>query len=159
MDGTPRLPNRMRLRECEVVYRSRSIDVVVRRIGSSEDVYRLLGALQATHRVAESLWVVLLDTRGKLIAVHECARGGISSVLVEIAEVFRAALLVGASSVVIAHNHPSGEPTPSPEDHAFTTRVREAGRLLGISVADHVIVSSAGYFSFVDSGLWTQLPA
>jgi hypothetical protein len=59
----------MRLRECEVVYRSRLIDVVVRRASSREDVYRLFGSLGTTGRAAESLWVVLLDTRGKLLAV------------------------------------------------------------------------------------------
>ena len=137
----------MRLRECEVVYRTRKVDVVVKTISSSEDVYRLLGALQATHKVTESVWVLLLVSRSKLIAIHECARGGIASVAVDPQEIFRAALLVGASAIILAHNHPSGECRPSAEDFAFTSRVLAASAVLGIRALDDVVVGSDGYFS------------
>ena len=145
-------PRGMHLRECEVVYRSRSIDVAVRHFRSSEDVHRLLCAIGAAQRVSESVWVILLDARGKLIAVHECARGGVAHVSIDIAEVFRAALVIGANSLILAHNHPSGECEPSREDDAFTQRVYEAADLLGVKLLDHVVVAEGGYYSYIDAG-------
>jgi DNA repair protein RadC len=154
---TSKLNTTMRLRECEVLYRTRTVDVSIRHIRSSEDVYRLLRAMDATARAAESLWVLLVDARQKLIAVHECARGGISSVPVQPCDVFRAAIVAGASAVLLAHNHPSGECAPSPEDFAFTKAMRAAGALLGIPLLDHVVVASAGFYSFVDAGHMASL--
>ncbi|MEY4513595.1 MAG: hypothetical protein RLZZ450_5717 [Pseudomonadota bacterium] len=145
-------PTSMRLRECEVLYRARTVDVCVRHIRCSEDAYRLLGAMQAPARATESVWVLLLDARAKLIGVHECARGGITSARVQVGDVFRAALVAGAPSILLAHNHPSGDCTPSPEDFAFTTAVRKAGQLLGVNVLDHVVIACSGFYSFVDAG-------
>lgn len=150
-----RLAARMLVREREIVYRALMVDAVLRRVRSSEDVCRLLDALGATNHAAESLWVIRLESRGKVLAAHECARGPVASVPVDIRDVFRSALLVGASAVVIAHNHPSDKLTPITEDHSSTMRVREAGSLLGVGVADHVIVSGGGHFSFLEAGLWT----
>ena len=65
---------------------------------------------------------------------------------------FRNLLRETASGVIFVHNHPSGEPTPSPEDVALTARLRQAGDLLGIRVLDHIIIASEGYFSFLDAG-------
>ena len=145
-------PTTMRLRECELVYRARSLDVCVKRISSSEDAYRLLGAMDAARRVTESMWVLLLDVRQKVLGVHECARGGVTNVPVQLCDVFRAAVITGAPAVILAHNHPSGDCDPSPEDFAFTTAARNAGQLLGVSVLDHIVVACSGYYSFLDAG-------
>jgi DNA repair protein RadC len=119
---------------------------------TSEDVYRLLHALNATQRVTESFCVLLLDSRQKLLGIHECARGGVANVPIEVQEVFRVAIVVGARAILLAHNHPSGECSPSPEDVAFTARVQEASALLGIPLLDHVVVAENGYYSFADAG-------
>jgi len=69
-------------------------------------------------------------------------------------EVFKAAILANAATILCGHNHPSGDPQPSQEDRAITHRLAEAGKLLGINVVDHIIIGSAGrYFSFADEGL------
>ncbi|HEX5657581.1 MAG TPA: JAB domain-containing protein [Polyangiales bacterium] len=149
---TSKLPSTMRLRECEVLYRTRKLDVHVPRIASSEDVYRLLGAMDAPARATESVWVLLLDARQKVVGVHECARGGVASVPVMPCDVYRAAVVAGSNAIILAHNHPSGDCTPSPEDFAFTNRVQDGGKILGIHVLDHLVVATNGYFSFLDAG-------
>ena len=148
----------IRVRECEVVYRIRNCSAPTRQLTDSKAVHALLRGLGAHERATESLWAVLVDARKQLVAVHECARGSIGGVPVAIADVFRAAIIVGACGIVIAHNHPSGEPDPSPEDLVFTRLVRRAGGLLGVSVLDHVIVGRTRYISLLDTGQWPELP-
>lgn len=88
----------------------------------------------------------------RIIGFHEVARGSVASCAVVPADVFRYPLIAGAPAVVIAHNHPSGELAPSTEDLLVTTRLRDAGKLLGIALLDHIIVSEHGYYSFLDDG-------
>jgi DNA repair protein RadC len=97
--------------------------------------------------------VLLLSTKHQVIAYHEVSRGTLDTSLVHPREVFKAAILANASTVVLAHNHPSGNPTPSPEDHQITKRLARAGELLGIHVLDHVVVGDSGYVSFRERGL------
>jgi DNA repair protein RadC len=101
----------------------------------------------------EHLLAIPLDARNRTMGELPIARGGSSHCPVRPGDVFRALLQEGATSVVLVHNHPSGEPSPSPEDVAMTERLREAGEVLGIAVVDHVIVGREGYFSFLDAGL------
>jgi DNA repair protein RadC len=68
--------------------------------------------------------------------------------------VFKAALLANAAAIILAHNHPSGDPTPSPEDAVVTTRLRSAGTLLGVEVLDHVVIGDGRYVSFRETGRW-----
>jgi DNA repair protein RadC len=97
--------------------------------------------------------VLLLSTKHNVLGYHEVSRGTLDSSLVHPREVFKAAILANASAVILAHNHPSGNPTPSPEDHQITRRLSRAGELLGIHVLDHVIVGDSGYVSFRERGL------
>jgi DNA repair protein RadC len=94
----------------------------------------------------EHLVVLLLNTKSRILGLHAVAIGGIDSCLAEPRGVFRAALLANASRVILGHNHPSGDPTPSAEDEAMTRRMHEAGEVLGIDVLDHVIVGEDGRF-------------
>lgn len=96
--------------------------------------------------------VLLLSTRHTVNAIHEVGVGDIESVTARPREVFVAALLATAAGVVLAHNHPSGDPEPSEDDVAVTKRLVEAGRLLGIEVLDHIVVGDGRYVSLRERG-------
>jgi len=122
-----------------------------RPIRSPADVQRhFRGQLRDFHR--ESFHVLLLDGRHRLIATEEVSVGTLTASLVHPREVFRDAIRHAAAALVLVHNHPSGDPSPSAEDRSVTERLRSAGLLLGIRVLDHVIVASSGYFSFREAG-------
>lgn len=86
-----------------------------------------------------------LDARNKWIGAEIIAIGSMSGVQVHPREVFRAAIIAGAGSIIIAHNHPSGDLEPSPEDASLTARLAEAGELLGIPLLDHLIITDTDY--------------
>lgn len=92
---------------------------------------------------------------GSLADWPRIATGGgpLDTLLVHPREVFKAALLANAAAIVVAHNHPSGDPTPSPDDMEMTRRLVAAGGVLGMSVLDHIIVGHGGYYSFHEGGL------
>lgn len=94
-----------------------------------------------------------LDARHRLITEYEVSRGSLVASLVHPREVFRPAIRVAAAALIVVHNHPSGDPAPSPEDYAVTERLHRAGRLLGISLLDHVVVGDGRYVSFADGRL------
>ena len=96
--------------------------------------------------------ILWLSTKHRVIAYHEVSRGTLDATLVHPREVFKAALLANAAAIVLCHNHPSGEPTPSPDDLQLTRRLVGAGALLGVDVLDHVIVGDGRYYSFKESG-------
>ena len=94
-----------------------------------------------------------LSTKLRVIAYHEVSRGALNSTTVEPRDVFKAALLANAASVVVGHNHPSGDPNPSPEDGDLTRRLVAAGTIVGVPVLDHIIVGHGGrFFSFKQAG-------
>ena len=96
----------------------------------------------------ERFAVVYLDTRHRPIAVHDASVGTCDSAPVHPREVFGPAVMLAAAAVVVAHNHPSGDPTPSVEDRRVTERLRAAGELLGIELLDHLVIGDASCFSF-----------
>ncbi|MCH7616783.1 MAG: DNA repair protein RadC [Chloroflexi bacterium] len=118
-------------------------------IRSPEDVYALLFAEMALLD-REQLRVVLLSTRNEVLSVREVYRGNVSSALVRVAEVFSDAVREGCPSIIIVHNHPSGDPTPSAEDVALTKQLIDAGKLLGVEVLDHVVIAREGHKSLKD---------
>ena len=98
----------------------------------------------------ENFFCVLLDVRHRVLALHVISMGNIDSAPVHPREVFGPAVREAAAAVVIAHNHPSGDPHPSPQDRDVTERLRAAGTLLGIEVLDHVVVGADRYYSFAE---------
>ncbi|MCU0315498.1 MAG: JAB domain-containing protein [Fimbriimonadaceae bacterium] len=94
----------------------------------------------------EQLIVLMLTAKSDLIGVHVASIGNLTSAIVSPREVFKAAILANACSIIVAHNHPSGDPEPSTEDHEVTKTLKEAGKLLGIPLDDHIIVGSQGRF-------------
>jgi len=103
-------------------------------------------------RDVEQLGVVLLDTKHRVLRTTVVAVGSLNSAGIEPREVFREATLGGAAAIVIFHNHPSGDPTPSPDDHELTRRLVAAGVLMGIDVVDHIILGDVRYCSFKEMG-------
>jgi DNA repair protein RadC len=101
----------------------------------------------------ESFRVLLLDTRNRLIRTVEVYRGSLNTSVIRVGEVFRDAVRANAAAVIIAHNHPSGDPTPSPEDVAVTRAIVEAGRLLDIEVLDHLVIGKNCHVSLKAKGL------
>jgi DNA repair protein RadC len=98
----------------------------------------------------ETFFALLLDARRRILSMRVVSQGSADSALVHPREVFSPAVREGASAIVVAHNHPSGDPTPSPEDRAVTERLRRAGQLLGIELLDHVVVGDDRCFSFAE---------
>ena len=105
------------------------------------------------NKVSEHFVVLLLDVKNRVLGFDPVSKGGISGCVVLPADVFRGAIIGGASNVILGHNHPSGDPAPSAEDIALTKRLVEAGKILGIRVIDHIIVGEQGFFAFSDKDM------
>ena len=98
----------------------------------------------------ERVYVLHLDARGRPLGVHEAARGGLVSADVDLRLLLRAALLSGAASVIVAHSHPSGDPTPSPEDLALASTIGAGCRAVGLAMLDFVVVAGPRVWSRLD---------
>jgi DNA repair protein RadC len=125
-----------------------------KQIRSSADASTILHAFLAD--VDREYFVVLmLDQKNKVIGINTVSIGSLTASVVHPRECFKPAILSNAAAIILAHNHPSGQPQPSQEDRVLTVRLVAAGKLLGISVLDHVIIGdgTSAYFSFTDEGL------
>jgi len=100
----------------------------------------------------EEMMVVHLDAKNKPIGWQIISQGSLTLSIVHPREVFKGAILANSAAIVLAHNHPSGDPTPSSEDRELTSRLKMAGELLGIRLVDHIIVCDKSYRSFADEG-------
>lgn len=125
------------------------------KLQSPEQVYARFGA-QLRHERQELFYVLLMDSRHRLIRHVEVSRGSLNQSLVHPREVFAPALRESAAAILVLHNHPSGDPEPSPDDHEVTRRLVQAGEILGIRLLDHVVIGGDGYRSFARSG-WIPL--
>ncbi len=101
----------------------------------------------------EELWVMLLDTRNRVLRIDTIYRGSLNSSQVRVGELFKNAIRRAAAAIIVVHNHPSGDPTPSPDDVAVTRAIVQAGKLLDIEVLDHLIIGSGQYVSLKERGL------
>lgn len=124
-----------------------------RKLKQPEDAVALLrNFLEDADR--ENFVVVCLNTKSEPTAIHTVSVGTLNSNPVHPREVFKAAILANAATIILAHNHPSGDPTPSREDIEITERLKEAGEILGIEVLDHIIIGDNGRFvSFKARGI------
>jgi len=101
----------------------------------------------------EELWVMLLDTRNRVLRIDTIYRGSLNSSQVRVGELYKNAIRRAAAAIIVVHNHPSGDPTPSPDDVAVTRAIVQAGKLLDIEVLDHLIIGSGQYVSLKERGL------
>ena len=122
------------------------------RIRSPVDVYRYF-APRLADLPAEEFHVLALDSQSGVLRDLLVTRGLVNASLVHPREVFRGAIAEAAAGVIVVHNHPSGDPTPSADDRAATRQLVEAGRILDLPVYDHVVVGSGRYVSFAEAGL------
>ena len=121
-------------------------------INCPEDVRRLLGPEMAP-LAQEQLRVLLLNTRNQVMGQRVIYQGNVNSSMIRPAEVFRPAVIEAVPSIIISHNHPSQDPTPSPEDAAITRELAQAGKLLGIELLDHVVIGGERFVSLKERGL------
>ena len=121
------------------------------KLGSPEAVFGHFRA-RLRHARQEIFYVLLLDSRHRLIGEVEVSRGSLNQSLVHPREVFAPALRESAAAILVLHNHPSGDPQPSREDHEVTRRLARAGEILGIRLLDHVVIGADDYASFARSG-------
>jgi DNA repair protein RadC len=140
----------MWVREVEVVYkRGSSVKVGLQCTGPSAtaDILREWGICRNGQ---ERFCVVYLDNRSRVKYIEEIARGSLNSVGVDLKALFRGVILKETASIVLAHNHPSGDCTPSDEDIALTIKIAQAGDMLDIKVLDHLVIVDDGYCSIVE---------
>src|SRR6266852_4144099 len=128
-----------------------------RKLDSPELIYKLLGDEMRMLRT-ESLRVILLDTRYRLKRVEPVSLGSMNESIAHPREIFRPALIYSAFAVIVVHNHPSGDPSPSEADHRLTRRLSEAAQLLQISFLDHIVIGAPAdgrrpFFSFKEAGV------
>lgn len=127
-----------------------------KRINSSLDIYniatRTLQGYFGGHD-REEFVVIGLNAKNEIIFLNSVSVGSLSASIVHPREVFKAAILGNASCLILCHNHPSGDPAPSPEDIDITKRLVAAGDILGIKIMDHIIIGDDRYTSFADKGL------
>lgn len=136
--------------KCRLVKESEIPYGPIRTPGDASGVFRAMGLADAADEIFA---IACLANNGAVTGVHEVSHGDLGMCIVHPREVFKRALLNNASGIILAHNHPSGSLEPSEEDRATTQRMKAAGELLGIAVEDHIILSSAGYYSFKDGGI------
>jgi DNA repair protein RadC len=125
---------------------------LVPRIREPEDVFRLFGNRLRDLQV-EEFHLLALDSQSQVLRDVLVTRGLLNSSLVHPREVFRPAIAEAAAGIIVVHNHPSGDPTPSADDRAVTRQLVDAGRLLDVPVYDHVVVGGERYVSFAEAGL------
>lgn len=129
------------------------------KVMSSQDVYGILSDFWDADKIelTEQFCVMLLNRSNKVLGIVELSSGGVGATVVDIKIVFCVALKACASSIVVAHNHPSGDLKPSYQDVQMTKKLVAAGQVLEIPVQDHLIISSEGYVSLVDEGYMYHL--
>ena len=122
-----------------------------RRYTSPEQISQIFSFL--TTESKEYFFTLHLDGKNRILCLDGVSVGSLNQSIVHPREVFKTALLSSAAAIILVHNHPTGDPSPSSEDIAITRRLKEAGELMGIKVLDHIILGDREYLSFVERGL------
>ena len=123
---------------------------------SNKVVEFIQAAIQPQTFAEERMYIIALSTKGDVIGYIEHSKGTLNSSLVDVAGIFKFALLCNACSIILTHNHPSGSTTPSQEDIEVTRRVKDAGDLLGVPLLDHIITTPSGDYDSIrsNSTIW-----
>lgn len=132
--------------------RSSTPKTVPTRIRSSQDAHNVIGPMLADLPY-EEFWIILVSRSNTVISTNKISQGGISGTVTDVRLILNAAVEKLASGILLCHNHPSGNLTPSEADIKITKKIKDAAALLDLSVLDHIIVSSQGYLSMADDNL------
>lgn len=148
-------PDWYHVAEVELVYKSKVKNSLRPLIGSSLDIQKIFLQLwqQGKLELVEEFKVLLLNRANRVIGIMHVASGGITGTVADIRIILAAAVKSCAVSIILAHNHPSGNLKPSRADEEMTAKIRTAAGFLDIKVLDHIILSSEGYYSFADEGI------
>lgn len=125
-----------------------------RKIKSSKDIVAFIREIFPTEQInhREYVYVIFLDRANQILGYFMISSGGISGTVIDPKIVFQSALLSNSSSIILFHNHPSGNLNPSEADKQITQKIANAGKFLDISLLDHIIITETSYFSFADEG-------
>jgi len=140
--------------EIELIYKTKVKSSERPQIKSSRDAYKLVLSTWDHNKIEffEQFKVLLLNQAHKALGIYEISSGGIAGTVVDIRLIFSSALKANATSLMMIHNHPSGNLTASEADKQITRKVKEAGRLLDITLLDSLIITTESYYSFADEG-------
>jgi DNA repair protein RadC len=142
------------LAEIEVSYRTTVKASERRKITTSKDAESIFREIWSdTMELKEEFHILLLNRANKVLGWYKVSEGGMSGTVVDPKLIFSTALKGLASSIILAHNHPSGNLKPSTQDIGLTKQLKQAGMLLEIPILDHLILTSEGYYSFADEGI------
>jgi len=141
--------------EVELIYKSKVKASERPQVKTSKDAADLLKHLWSEDKIdfVEQFKVLFLNRANKVLGIFEASSGGVSGTVADPKLIFVAALKANACSIIISHNHPSGNLKPSQPDQELTQKIKQAGQFLDIKLLDHVIVTSESYYSFADEGL------
>ena len=142
--------NLLTFNEVQVTYQTKQIGP---RITSSRDAFEYLADRWQNIEYCEKFYVMLLNRRNALLGVAFISEGSVGGTIADPKKIFQIALKANASAIILAHNHPSGKPSPSATDEALTKKCKETGTFLDLPVIDHIIVTKDSFFSFADEGL------
>ncbi|OFY79631.1 MAG: DNA repair protein [Bacteroidetes bacterium RIFOXYA12_FULL_38_20] len=137
-----------------IVYSKKLKTADRQKISSSADAYRLLKDIWSKQiETREEMLVLLLDRSNNVLGYHLLSVGGITGTVADLRLLFSVALESLATSVILSHNHPSGNLSPSEQDTTLTRKIKEAGVIMDITLLDHLIITNEGYYSFADEGI------
>lgn len=140
--------------EVELTYKSTIRNADLPQLRSSRDAYNVLSAYwDEDMELRETFFMLFLNRGNRITGIYRVSKGGVAGTVVDAKLIFAAALKTMASGIILAHNHPSGNPRPSAADRQITNKVVKGAEYLDIVVLDHLILTSEGYFSFADEGL------
>ena len=133
--------------------REHNIKVDAKKISSPFDAAAVFAALMAGID-RECVYLLCLNSKNVVVSANLVSMGDLTSSIVNPREIFKAAVLSNAASIILGHNHPSGDPTPSPEDVSITKRIAECGRFMEIELFDHIVIGDGTHVSLKERGLF-----
>ena len=122
------------------------------RVTGSKDAAKAFRSIWPSYEHIEFIYMLMLNRQNQVLGCHQISKGGMTGTVVDVRVVFQVALKACATSIIVAHNHPSGNLDPSDADKKITRQLKEAGALLEIPVIDHLILTEADFFSMADEG-------
>lgn len=156
-ESRPSKPRSIKFKQIKAVYETLTINEGISnylplctRFTSPEQIFQTFSFLN--NETKEYFFTLHLDGKNRIVCIDQVSVGSLNQSIVHPREVFKTALLSSAAALILIHNHPTGDPTPSREDLEITRRLREAGEILGIKILDHIIIGDT-YLSFVTQGL------